>query len=115
MPSTQNIAAAPRPGRSRAGRPDRGVRWDRVTRVALLLVLALVMLSYLKPLVTYVRQWQTARHDRAQVGRLEQQNRVLRRRAHELSKPGALDEQARRLGMVKPGERPYVVEGSRSR
>lgn len=113
MPTSDSIAAGRRSAARRpAGSP---VRWDRITRVALLVGLCLVMLSYLKPLATYVRQWQTARHDRAQVERFEAQHRALRRRAHELSKPGALDEQARRLGMVKPGERPYVVEGSRSR
>lgn len=87
------------------------MRWDRFKRVALLLVLLVVVLSYVKPLATYVQQWISARHDRAQLQGLEVENTTLRRRAHELSKPGAIDEQARRLGMIKPGERPYVVEG----
>ncbi len=108
-PATGYTARRPR---SKGPRPaDRVVRWDRVGRVALLAVLAIVALSYVKPLATYVQQWMSARHDRAQLQQLETDNRVLRRRAHELSKPGAIDEQARRLGMIKPGERPYVVEG----
>ena len=42
---------------------------------------------------------------------LERENARLRARKAELKNPRALEREARRLGMVKPGERAYVVEG----
>ena len=38
------------------------------------------------------------------------QNRRLRERRRELRDPQALEREARRLGMVKAGEKSYVVE-----
>ena len=39
------------------------------------------------------------------------ENQRLRERKAELNAPGALEREARRLGMVKAGERAYIVEG----
>ncbi|MGH2824907.1 MAG: septum formation initiator family protein [Thermoleophilaceae bacterium] len=38
-------------------------------------------------------------------------NRELKRRVRALRDPGALEREARRLGMVRQGERAYVIEG----
>jgi cell division protein FtsB len=43
------------------------------------------------------------------VRELKTERSRLRARLHELTGPGAVEREARRLGMVKPGERPYVV------
>ena len=69
-----------------------GIRWDRLGRVALLVTLVVIVLSYLSP----ARHW-------AQQTRLERRLRALR-------DPGALEREARRLGMVRVGERSYVIE-----
>ena len=42
---------------------------------------------------------------------LRVENQKLRARKAEMSSPGALEREARRLGMVKKGERAYIVEG----
>ena len=41
---------------------------------------------------------------------LTQENRHLRQRVRALRDPGALELEARRLGMVRQGERAYVIE-----
>jgi cell division protein FtsB len=86
------------------------IRWDRLGRVALLLVLVGVIALYVNPLRSYVSTWSEAKSRRAEVAELERQNAKLRARKAQLQNPRALEREARRLGMVKPGERAYVVE-----
>ena len=87
------------------------IRWDRLGRTALLLVLLGVLALYVGPLRSYVDTWRESKTRSAQVSELERENERLRKRAAELRNPRALEREARRLGMVKPGERAYVVEG----
>ena len=47
----------------------------------------------------------------AEIAALKAENRRLRERRRELRDPAALEREARRLGMVKAGEKSYVVEG----
>jgi cell division protein FtsB len=87
------------------------IRWDRVGRTALLVVLVGVVALYVKPTVTYVSTYREAGQRDAEVAALQRENERLRKRRAELRDPRALEREARRLGMVKPGERAYVVEG----
>ena len=87
------------------------IRWDRVARVALLLVLLGVIALYVNPLRTYLSAQQEAKQRRAEVAELRHENDRLKARRDELRNPRALEREARRLGMVKPGERAYVVSG----
>lgn len=87
------------------------VRWDRVGRVALLLVLLGVVFLYVKPTLTWIGTWRESKAKQAEVTQLEQRNRELKARRAQLRSPGTVEREARRLGMVRPGERPYVVEG----
>ena len=103
---------ARRPARPRAvGVARGGVRWDRIGRVALLLVLGLILLLYVGPARSSFSTWQTAKSKRAEVHRLERENARLRARRRALNDPRTLEAEARRLGMVRPGERPFVVDG----
>ncbi|MEA2308914.1 MAG: hypothetical protein QOG41_1260 [Thermoleophilaceae bacterium] len=95
--------------RSRTRGAGSGIRWERVGRVALLGVLAVIVLLYIPPITHWIQQSRTADRGHAQVRELERQRAQLRGRLRELSGPGAVEREARRLGMVKPGERPYVV------
>jgi len=112
---TRRTARAPSVPRPRAvprahGGPAR-VRWDRVGRVALLLSLVVVAALYVEPLTSFVQAWQESGRERATVGRLERENRTLLQRRRALDDPRVLAAEARRLGMVLPGETPYVVSG----
>jgi cell division protein FtsB len=87
------------------------VRWDRVARVALLVVLVGVIGLYVGPARSWVSTLSESKSRNAEVARLERENERLRQRRAQLRDPQALEREARRLGMVKPGERAYVVEG----
>ncbi len=87
------------------------VRWDRVGRIALLVVLLLVALAYVGPARSLLSTWRTSNANQAQLHALERQHRTLLQRAQELRDPRTVQAAARRLGMVKPGERSYVVQG----
>ena len=96
--------------RSRSGGPST-VRWDRLGRVALLVVLFGVLLLYIGPARSYVQTWRESKAKAAELQRLQRENRALRARRDELRQPAALMREARRLGMVRQGERGFVVRG----
>jgi cell division protein FtsB len=87
------------------------IRWDRVGRVALLLVLLLLVYLYVGPIRSWWSTWQDSKAKQAQVERLERENAALRKRRAALQTPQALEREARRMGMVRPDERPFVVRG----
>ncbi len=87
------------------------VRWDRIGRLALLFVAVLLIYLYINPLRTYVSTWQEARTKRAEVAQLQREHSELLKRARALRRPGSIEVEARRLGMVKADERAYVVRG----
>lgn len=94
---------------SATGRAN-GIRWDRVARVALLCVLGAIVVGYISPARQYLTQSRTAAGDRAELRDLQQENRRLKQRVRALRQPQALEQEARRLGMVRQGERAYVIE-----
>ena len=85
------------------------VRWDRVGRIALLLVLLGVLALYVNPLRSYWSTRQEASQRNEEVAKLKAENEQLRTRRDHLKDPRSLEAEARRLGMVRPGERAYVV------
>ena len=87
------------------------IRWDRVGRVVLLLVLVGVLGLYVNPLRSLWSTKQESAQRSSEVAELERENEALRKRRDELKDPRVLENEARRLGMVKPGERAFVVEG----
>jgi cell division protein FtsB len=95
--------------RRRSG-PSR-IRWDRLGRIALVLVLFAVMISYLNPLVNLLQAWQGSKSSEAELAALKKEKVQLAQQLREVSGPSALEREARRLGMVKPGEHAYIVHG----
>ena len=92
-------------------RRTHGIRWDRLGRWALIGVFALVLYLYIGPALSWISTYREAGRQRAQVAELRVENQKLRERKAGMSSPGALEREARRLGMVKKGERAYIVEG----
>jgi cell division protein FtsB len=86
------------------------IRWDRVGRVALLGTLVVILLLYLSPAKHWIQQSRTAGAQEQELGELGDENRELKRRVRALRDPGALEREARRLGMVRQGERAYVIQ-----
>jgi cell division protein FtsB len=111
--SSRAYAAPRRAPRRRVQRrvgPSR-IRWDRVGRIALVLVLFGVMVSYLNPMVNLLQAWQGSKSSESQLAQLKQEKVDLTGQLRDASSPASLEREARRLGMVKPGEHAYVVKG----
>ena len=90
--------------------PPARIRWDRLGRYALLMVLGAVLLSYISPISHWLRQSETAKQEEAQLAELQDENAQLKGRIEDLKRPLALEREARKLGMIKEGERAYVIE-----
>ena len=73
-------------------------------------LMALVYL-YASAGVHMLSTWRQARRDSAVVAKLEREHTQLLRQREALTSAGALETQARQLGMMKSGEQPYVVDG----
>jgi len=117
---SQPAGSAPRPRAARPAGPRAAraadpwwlrVRWDRVQRTALVLVLCVVVLLYIGPLHSWFSAWRQAAHERSVVSGLERQHEALVTRERALHDPATLERAARALGMVRPDERSYVVTG----
>jgi cell division protein FtsB len=106
-------SAAPRarslPRSSR--RPRARVRWDRVGRVAMLVVLVALLYLYLSAGRSYILSRRQADRNNAALSALERANAMLRAQRAALDRPGTVEVQARTLGMLYPGEQAYVVTG----
>jgi cell division protein FtsB len=86
-----------------------GIRWDRVARITLLLVLVAILISYVGPATSYLQSWKLAGQTKAEVQNLRRDNARLRVKARLLENPAQVELEARRMGMARPGERVYVV------
>jgi cell division protein FtsB len=89
----------------------RAIRWDRVGRVALLVVLFGVVALYVGPSISFLHTYREAQARRSEVRTLQLENQRLRTRRTALKDPRTMEREARRLGLVKPGERPFIVKG----
>ncbi|HYN51202.1 MAG TPA: septum formation initiator family protein [Thermoleophilaceae bacterium] len=87
------------------------IRWDRLGRLALLGTLFVILMLYISPAKHWWEQSRTANAQEQELGDLTKENRGLKERVRALRDPGALEREARRLGMVRQGERAYVIEG----
>ncbi len=109
MPSKRPAATAPRSARFRLGGY---IRWDRLGRISLLVVLAMVAGLYVSHTLSLISAKRRSDRAQAQVRALIRANDQLERVRRSLSLPSTIAADARRLGMVKVGEHPYVLTGS---
>ncbi|HUO74480.1 MAG TPA: septum formation initiator family protein [Solirubrobacteraceae bacterium] len=92
------------------GQPVR-VRWDRLGRIGLLLVLLVVAGLYVKQGLSLLSTRAQAEQQLSIVHRLTRENAQLVKERDSLSNPATIERDARALGMVRTGERPYVITG----
>jgi len=71
----------------------------------------LVALLYARPLRSYLSTKHQLAQRSADVRALEAEKRDLQHRLTDASTPEALQREARRLGLVRPGERLFIVKG----
>ncbi len=80
-------------------------------RVALTLVLAAVLYSYLNPAIEFVKTYTATTAAKAQLHGLLRENTRLHARIQSADNPTVVDAKARAQGMVATGETPVVVGG----
>jgi cell division protein FtsB len=121
MPPARPATAAPRRRpRQPAGRPHRviarapklRVRWERVGRFGLLVVLSVVIGLYVEHTLSYFATRAQSEQQQTIVTQLQRQNAALSQEQRSLNQPATIVNDARALGMVRPGEQPYVIIGS---
>ena len=71
----------------------------------------LVALLYARPLRSYLSTKHQLAQRAADVRALETEKRALQHQLADASTPEALQREARRLGLVRPGERLFIVKG----
>jgi cell division protein FtsB len=76
----------------------------------LIAVFAFVLYLYVGPALNWVSTYREAGEKRAEVAELKARHAQLVERRRELRDSEALEREARRLGMVKAGEKAFVVE-----
>jgi cell division protein FtsB len=75
------------------------------------LVLLLIAISYIHPLGSYRHAQAEVAKREAAIARLEQGNDKLAARLALAGKSEFVEREARRLGLVRPGERLFIVKG----
>ncbi len=112
--SRRKPAARRKPTARRKPAARRGasrVNWDRVGRIALTVVLAAVLYSYLNPAIDFVKTYTATTAAKAQLHELQHENTRLHKRIQSADEPLVVDRMARAQGMVAEGETPIVLRG----
>ena len=104
-PAARKARPAARSGPSR-------IKWDRVGRIALTLVLVAVLYSYLGPSVDFVKTYTGTTAAKAKLHGLLKEDRRLHNRIQSADDPLVVDREARAQGMVAEGETPVVIRGN---
>jgi hypothetical protein len=108
--SRRRPAARKRRPSARSG-PSR-IKWDRVGRVVLTVVLVAVLYSYLNPSIDFVKTYTGTTAAKAKRLELLKQNRRLHNRIQSADDPLVVNHEARAQGMVAEGETSVVISGN---
>jgi cell division protein FtsB len=95
----------PKRRRSQPRRRVSALRW------AALATLAVVALLYYRPLKSYVETRTSVHQRQEEVRQLRAKRNRLAKRLEQAETPEALEQRARKLGLVKPGEQLFIVKG----
>jgi cell division protein FtsB len=94
------------------GTPSR-IKWDRVGRIALVLVLFTVAYSYLNPAINLFDTYRSTTAAKEEFQTLLHENKQLHRQVQSADEPPVVAAAARKQGMVAEGETPFVLRGLR--
>jgi hypothetical protein len=115
---SRSIARNSRPPRRRpAPRRDAGkrdsdrIQWDKLGRIALVAAVFGLCLLYVGPVYNLATTYRNAGEVKAEFHRVQAENERLQRLADRARSEAVLRSEARRQGMIVPGERAYVVNG----
>jgi len=108
--AARRAAPARRRPAARSG-PSR-IKWDRVGRIALTVVLFAVLYSYLNPAIDFVKTYTGTTAAKEKLHELQHQNRRLHNRIQSSGDPLVVQQESRVQGMVAEGETPAVLRGN---
>jgi cell division protein FtsB len=77
----------------------------------MLCVIAALLYLYLSAGIRMLSTWHQSTHDRAAVATMQREHRSLVQQHETLNRLATIEAEARRLGMMKAGEQPYVMSG----
>lgn len=100
-------AAAPKRAKKRA----RSQRSTILLRWCVVATVGLVAFLYYRPIASYVETRATLNERAAEVEVLRQERARLQARLADSTTVTALSREARRMGLVRPGERLFIVKG----
>jgi cell division protein FtsB len=89
----------------------RSVRWDRVGRALLLLLVVVLLYLYVTPVRSLISSVHQLGARRAQLAGLQHEHARLAGQVAALKQATTLESEARNLTLVKQGEHPYAVTG----
>jgi hypothetical protein len=112
-PAAQKRRPAARKRRPAARTGPSRIKWDRVGRVALTIVLAAVLYSYLNPAIDFVKTYTGTTAAKSQFHELLKENKHLHKRIQSSSEPAVIEQEAREQGLIAEGERPIRLSGLR--
>jgi cell division protein FtsB len=93
-----------------AGKPiRRGIRWDRLPGNWLVAIVLIMAVLYVPPLHSYWKQRKETSAAKATLQEVGKEHRALKARARSLKRNSTIEMEARKLGMVKADERPFVI------
>jgi cell division protein FtsB len=96
--------------RGRRNRRAARINWDKVGRVALVLVLVAVVASYISPTINFLDAWRDSKAESTRLDQLKEENQRLRGRVATMAEPDAAERAARRAGMAEVDEVPFVLK-----
>lgn len=102
---------ARRPARRAGRKARRSSRSRRALHWIGLVVLVAAAVGYVQPLRAYRDATADVAARTAQIERVERANAELEERIDETETPQFVEREARKLGLVKPGERLFIVSG----
>jgi FlaG/FlaF family flagellin (archaellin) len=105
---------ARRPAPRKRPAPRRGpsrIKWDRVGRIALTVVLFAVLYSYLNPAIDLFKTYTATTAAKVEFHEKLAENKRLHRRVQSADDPLVDNQAAGALGMVADGETPVVIRG----
>jgi cell division protein FtsB len=111
MATARTIPAGSRPSGRRRGAPPARVRWDRVGRLAMLFVLLVLLYLYISPVRSLITAFHQSAAQRSQVTALKRTTAKLLAERAALKSTSTLTLDARKQGLVKPGEKEFVIFG----
>jgi cell division protein FtsB len=94
-----------------ARRPTKRSRTSRALRLLAAGALVAIAIAYVSPLRAYFAAKDELAARKAEVAQLEREQAKLERRLATSGTDAFIEQEARRLGLVRPGEQLFVVKG----